>query len=319
MTWLSSNSAHNGLMTLAAKPPPEALPPIRSLLAAVDFSADADRAARRAAQLAMQHGASLALLHVVESDALDALREWLLPGHDPRAQLADEARGEMDALCARLGSPDGTPARGEVVVGRPLDLLAAHGASADVLVLGARGTHPLRELAVGTTADRLLRLAHQPMLVVRSEPAAAYQRVLALVDFSPSSLAALAAAQRLAAGAQVRLLHGYEVPFEGKLRLAGVDEGEILGWRVQARRHALLELERLAAGLQGTTSAGHMVLDGDVRALFPQAMAQWQPDLVVIGKQGRSALQDLFLGSVTRAVLAESPCDVLVVPKGVQA
>jgi len=306
-------------MTAAVDPKPDPLPPIRSLLAAVDFSADADRAARRAAQLARQHQARLDLLHVVEVDALEALREWLLPGHDPRAQLADEARGEMTALCARLGLPDGTPPRGEVAVGRPLDLIAAQGAHADVLVLGARGTHPLRELAVGTTADRLLRLAGQPMLVVRAEPAAPYQKVLALVDFSPSSLAALEAAQRLAAGAQVRLLHGYEVPFEGKLRLAGVDEGEILGWRVQARRHALLELERLAAGLRGTTSAGHTVLDGDVRALFPQALAQWQPDLVVIGKQGRSALQDLFLGSVTRAVLAESPCDVLVVPKGAQA
>jgi nucleotide-binding universal stress UspA family protein len=37
-------------------------------------------------------------------------------------------------------------------------------------------------------------------------------------------------------------------------------------------------------------------------------------DLIVIGKLGKSRLEDYFLGSVTRRVLADSQADVLVVP-----
>lgn len=36
--------------------------------------------------------------------------------------------------------------------------------------------------------------------------------------------------------------------------------------------------------------------------------------LIVVGKQGASALEELLVGSVTKHVLNESQCDVLVTP-----
>ena len=35
-------------------------------------------------------------------------------------------------------------------------------------------------------------------------------------------------------------------------------------------------------------------------------------DLVVIGKQGDNALENLLIGSVTRQVIAKAECDVLI-------
>jgi len=46
--------------------------------------------------------------------------------------------------------------------------------------------------------------------------------------------------------------------------------------------------------------------------ILAQALAQ-TADLIVLGKQGRSRAEELFLGSVTRHILAGSTCDVLVV------
>ncbi|NTV95478.1 MAG: universal stress protein, partial [Thiobacillus sp.] len=37
------------------------------------------------------------------------------------------------------------------------------------------------------------------------------------------------------------------------------------------------------------------------------------PDLIVVGKHGRHAGEELLLGSVTKHVLAEARCDVLVI------
>ena len=44
------------------------------------------------------------------------------------------------------------------------------------------------------------------------------------------------------------------------------------------------------------------------------AVRSLQADLVVMGKQGRSRIRELFLGSVTRKVIATVDCDVLVAP-----
>jgi nucleotide-binding universal stress UspA family protein len=39
-----------------------------------------------------------------------------------------------------------------------------------------------------------------------------------------------------------------------------------------------------------------------------------KPDLIVLGKHGRSRLDKLLLGSVTQHTLDQTSCDVLIVP-----
>jgi nucleotide-binding universal stress UspA family protein len=41
-----------------------------------------------------------------------------------------------------------------------------------------------------------------------------------------------------------------------------------------------------------------------------------QPDLVIMGRRGKHGLADIFLGSVTARVIAHSPVNILVVPRG---
>jgi hypothetical protein len=38
-------------------------------------------------------------------------------------------------------------------------------------------------------------------------------------------------------------------------------------------------------------------------------------DIIVAGKQGRSTMADFLLGSVTRRMLAQAACDVLILPR----
>lgn len=295
-------------------------PPPRSILAATDFSEDAGHAIARAAMLAASLPARLSLLHVVSAPMLVALRAMLgsTGGQDAEALMTTEARESLDALAALLGRPDSEVAC-EVRVGKVVDEVLAAAARHDLLVLGPRGSNPLRDLILGTTAERLLAKSVRPVLVARQPAHEPYRQVVVALDFSPDSVAALRAAAELAPGAELAAVHAFDLPFEGKLLAAGIREDEIQRYRTQARLDAMRGIERAAsqAGLD-PMRVSRVVQQGHAgRTLLEQA-EHMGADLIVLGKHGESVLEELMLGSVTRHVLSDAKCDVLVV-RGTQA
>jgi len=184
---------------------------------------------------------------------------------------------------------------------------------ADLVVLGVRGTTPVRRLLLGSTAEKLVGKVRCPVLVVKQPPQEKYRSLLVAVDFSAASLPALLAARTIAPEAEISLLHVFEVPFEGKLRFAGVDEDEIRYYRSSARQDALHKLEALCAEAQ--------IPSQDIRLIvmhgspLPNILVQERMhdcDLIAMGKHGENMLEELMLGSITRHVMGESHCDVLV-------
>lgn len=288
--------------------------PIRSILAATDLSPESRHAVERAAQLAASTGARLDVVLAIASGAIEELRAWVGAERAIDA-LEAEAGDELEALVAQVRVRHPVTIEAEVRVGRVIDeILAAAGASAaDLVVVGARGASRLRRLALGTTAERLLRRSPQPVLVVRQLPHEPYRRLLLPVDFSPWSDAALRLARAIAPDAHLVLLHAWQVPFEGKLRLAGLDDATIDRYRREVEYAARRLIDALAAahglGDRGWTPVLH---HGEPWAAIAEAEQAHDIDLVVIGKHGRNAAEELLLGSVTKGVVAESTADVLV-------
>jgi nucleotide-binding universal stress UspA family protein len=197
--------------------------------------------------------------------------------------------------------------------GSLVDEILSAVAQADMLVLGARGSNPLRDFIVGTTAERLLRKCGKPALIVKQPAAAPYQRVLVPVDFSADSDAALETALALAPEADIHLLHAFDVPFEGKLRMAGVPGDEINAYRIRARNLANGKLHALKQPLEEKGRYVRICVEyGDPYTLILEKEKEIRADLIAIGKHGQSVLEELFLGSVTRHVLSDAACDVLV-------
>ena len=291
--------------------------PIRTVLAATDLSAPARHAVLRAASIARHTGARLALQHVVSLGALDALRQLFAaqPG-DLRQRLLDEARDEVHELAAELCAPHVASADIHLSAGSALAEITSHADAldADLLVLGARGASLVRDLAVGSTTERVLRKTGRPLLVVRGDARHDYRRVLIPVDFSPRSLKAIAMARMLAPQAEIVLLHAFEVPFEGRLRHAGVSDAELAGLLANAKREAGAQMAELiaAAGLPAD-AVQSVVVHGDasVRILDQQQLQGCE--LIVIGKRGQGPLEELLLGSVTTHILSQARGDVLVI------
>ena len=270
----------------------------------------------RACLLAAELGARVSLQHVVNSGALDTLRQLLdTDSVGLQEKLLEEVRGEVEALAAEMHKRHGVTPELHLAVGGVLGEIVAHAEAidADLLVMGARGAGFMRELLIGSTTERVLRKSVRPMLVVKQIAHEPYRRVLVPVDFSARALEALEFARRVAPQAEFVLLHAFEVPFEGKLRYAGVEESALSSLRVNARREAGAQMNELVAraGVD-ENRVRRIVVHGEATTQILEQEQEQDCDLIVIGKRGHGLLGEMLLGSVTKHVLARSTADVLV-------
>jgi nucleotide-binding universal stress UspA family protein len=150
-----------------------------------------------------------------------------------------------------------------------------------------------------------------PLLVVKQAPRDAYRTLLVPVDFSPSSLRAIELAKSVAPQAEIILLHVFEAPFEGSMRFAYIDQNTLNHYRNVIRKDAVEKLAALSQAA-GLANARQVVVHGDPSWRIAETEQELDCDLIVIGKQGESVLEELLIGSVTKHVLNESQCDVLV-------
>lgn len=151
---------------------------IRRILVPVDFSPPSDYALAYAGSLAADFGASLHVLHVVEDRVLSGA--WpaevylgQLPGL--RDELIKDAEAHVEEG-VKLAATRGLQATGQVLVGLPFQTIidSARAADVDLIVMGTHGRTGFTHLLLGSVAERVVRHAPCPVLVVRErEPVAA--------------------------------------------------------------------------------------------------------------------------------------------------
>lgn len=288
---------------------------LRTLLVATDLSAPSRHAAQRAALLAQQAGARLELAHVLERGALDELRRLFDDdGEAAQGRVREQAREALSLLAAEIGEPLGVSAGQHLLEGAVLESIGAQADLLDaaLLIVGAHGSGFMRHWLLGATAERLLRITRRPILVVRQVPRETYRSVIVAVDFSAWSLRAIRLAQAVAPRARLILLHAYDVPFEGKMRLAGVDDDMIKRYVAKAHQEAFLRLKQSAREAGIPASWQPQVIHGDAATVILQQEEEEGADLIVLGKHGTGMVEELLLGSVTKHVLTEARCDTLV-------
>jgi nucleotide-binding universal stress UspA family protein len=109
-----------------------------------------------AVRIARKADADLRIISV--APALTTLR----PG--PVAPMRDLFRERVEQGIASV--PDDVDADGAYAEGDPADELAANAGDLDLLVLGSRGYGPLRHVLLGSVANKAIRMAPCPVLVV---------------------------------------------------------------------------------------------------------------------------------------------------------
>jgi len=281
------------------------------LLCATDLSSRADRALRRAGTLARDMSAELVLLSVVDDDQ--------------PARLVESERREVGALLAEMSSAmqelEGLSPRLRVEAGDAFDTIiqVAEAERADLVVMGEHRKRLLRDVFVGTTIERVMRLGGRPVLMVNRSSERPYRQVLAAVDISEPSASALRAATRLgfAKRGDLTVFHAFLQPGRGSMVLAGLTSeaiaGHVTATAVQARTDVSQYLRGLDVDL-GPQLPPIVVHEGTPAEALKETVARLSPDLVVMGTRAHGAIGRLLLGSTAEEALRTLECDVLAVP-----
>ena len=294
---------------------------MKRIAVGTDLSWYANRAETRAAMLAHElGGAELDLVHVIGSLALESLRHLLIqPPEQTERRLIDSAKEKIAGIAHRLAEKHGIPVTPILEIGRAHSEIARHAEAIDagLVVLGAHGGSFVHELFLGSTADKVLRKLSCPVLIVKREPQAPYQRILVPVDFSEPSRRAMEFALRIAPHAHITVLHAFEVPYEAKLRFSGASDEAILTYRAEAEAQADRGMQQFISTSGATASPLSDIVEfGPAPAVIRAKAEVLEPDLIVMGKHGQSGWEEMLLGSVTKQVILDASCDVLVVSEG---
>lgn len=287
---------------------------ISKILVGTDFSDQAKVAVNRAGALAAACNAELVLCHITQEAS------YPMPSKLEAAELAKASQRNMQEL-EQLAEPftaSGVRVTLETRAGYPDEGVVGVGedTGADLIVTGTHGRTGLARFFLGSIAEKVVRLSHTNVMVVRScdNNAEPFHRILVPTDFSPASKKALGLALDVAApGAQITLFHAWHYPAGTMSSAVGENKDPL----------AELKAEIIANGnSQGESWVSEYARVG-IDLSFEQAygpaagavsdrLRDSDFDLVAMGTHGYRGFRRFMLGSVAETTVRHAPCSVLV-------
>jgi nucleotide-binding universal stress UspA family protein len=289
---------------------------ITRILCPVDCSEFSRHALETAVVIARQHHAAITALYVVPP-IQTTYPAFGVGAYVPYVYTPEDLQ-EFQKMVEHFVADVGYPVTAQSIEAIVVDEILKRAAEwpADLIVMGTHGRSGFDRLLLGSVTERVLAKAPQPVLAIppraphlkAAEPL--FRRVLCPVDFSPSSLVALAHAEGLLAeGSRLQVLHVAErlpafqlVP---AMATGAPDDPLVVLQRAKEHLHKMV-----SARLRRTGTVDELVSEGDAGDEILSAAADGQADLIVMGAHaGRAGL--FGFGSTTNDVIRGSTCPVL--------
>jgi nucleotide-binding universal stress UspA family protein len=226
---------------------------------------------------------------------------------------AEVARKTLAAAVERaVGTDAAADIEQEVVCDLAARALVERSATADLLVVGARGLGGFKSLLLGSVSNQCLDHASCPVAVVRPgiDPVRHLaERIVVGIDGSPTAQRALHWALDLARenNARVEVVHAWQPAVIGGPFTPVVADPKV--WNEAAER--TLDQAIAAVDTAGIDVARNLSCSSAAAAILDAAH---DADLVVVGSRGLGGFAGMLLGSVSHQVAHHAPCPVVVVP-----
>jgi nucleotide-binding universal stress UspA family protein len=144
---------------------------LAKLLVPTDFSEDSEQAARYAVELAKRFQAEIHCIHVVDipADLLSTSAYYMTgPSEAFLDQIRKESKKNLEAF-AKKNLEEGVQVRTAFLEGSPfVEIIRyAHNQEIDLVVIATHGRTGLRHVLFGSVAEKVVRKAPCPVLVVK--------------------------------------------------------------------------------------------------------------------------------------------------------
>lgn len=140
---------------------------IRQILVPVDYEEESEHALELACEIASASNASLHLLHVYQIPA-DIYPYTLFVTAEIKEKIREREIERIEALSEKARAK-GLAASGHVARGETHEELVriARELGVDLVVMGTRGRSGMKRMFLGSAAERMVQLAHCPVITTR--------------------------------------------------------------------------------------------------------------------------------------------------------
>jgi nucleotide-binding universal stress UspA family protein len=292
---------------------------INRILCATDFSDVSRAVVPYGIKMAKNLSAKLYVCHVIDLPAISVYGESVFDPITHQQYFIDFARKEMENQLS------GEDVNWEplISIGHTTEEIARFVTenAVDMVVAATHGRSGLKRVFLGSVTERLMRLLHCPLLVLRAEDREGLQavdqrfpfkNVLVGFDFSKDSEEAFRTSLSIAQEfeSNLHIVHVVEpTAYKDFLKFPG-EPGEPLPKDIHdSLKEGLLKLVPTEAF--NWCEIQVKILVGKPYSELIKYAAQNDIDLISLGVRGHGKVEEILVGSTTDRVIRRSPCPVL--------
>ncbi len=186
----------------------------------------------------------------------------------------------------------------------------------DLLVIGTHGRAGVDRVMLGSVAERIVRKAGCPVMVIKGIKYTGFKRIIVPIDFSDCSRKALeyAIATARAHNSRLTILHIYEKSFvEPYVNAANSEEkaDEIMK-EIERVNETKYDEFLKTVDLNGVEYE-KLLKKGIAETDIVEIAMEQQANLIVMGTHGRSGIKHILIGNTAEEVVRTVHCDIIIV------
>ncbi|CAM3970976.1 universal stress protein [Flavobacterium weaverense] len=270
---------------------------MKRILVPTDFSQYAENALRTAALIARENDSQIYLLHLIE-----------LPSHIdtgikaqsliPEAMLFIDKANETLQTIAQNSYLEGISVFIAVQIETAFDGILSYTKKneIDLIVMGSNGASGLKEILIGSNAEKIVRLSDKPVLIVKDDiGTSTFKKIVFPTDFSNEAHA----------------------PFESLLKFASIFKSQIdlvvisTPNSFKTTIESEIKMEEFIQKYNFKNYTLNIFNDSTIENGITNFATKMEADLIAICTHGRTGIAHFINGSVTQDLVNHNPRPVI--------
>ena len=295
---------------------------INSLLVALDFKETSSAVCKQSIAIAKTLKTEVTLVHAVEY--LPYYPYYPYDSEKVHDELYHELNAKLDILKKEFVKEGLVVNEHIIEEGKAYNIIcnSAEKINACAIIIGC-GDHYLLENLIGSTADKVVRMAKQAVILLNHNHISGFNKIMCAYDFSENAESALNSAIYMTKlfKAQLDIVHiVHEHAYFSPVAPLIDPSTTIYKDHREEMDNARETVSKKMAEALAKLNIKDISYETHIREGLPvielsKMITELKSDLLIIAPNGQNALVRFFLGSTTEKMIRKAPCSIMTVKK----